>query len=74
MFNNGDVVKVNHPGRLWEHEWTVVDVNTRLLGSSTFLGHSGVSDEFKGTVWDGHCYYIPKQYWEIASPLIQENE
>lgn len=74
MFNKGAVVNVIHPGRLGEYEWTVLNDGSDLLGCPEFPGHSGVADEFKGTVWDGHCYYIPRSCWVSSSPLIQENE
>lgn len=75
MFNNGDIVKVGYKGRLGSYEWTVLDAEGSLLGSPSFLGgHDGDMGQFKGTVWEGHCWFIPRGSWESISPVIQENE
>lgn len=72
MFNNGDIIKTGSYRP--ELEWTVLDYENSLLGCLESAGHSGTDDQYKGTVWEDHCWYVPKSYWKHSAPLIQENE
>lgn len=72
MFKNGELVYINNGGLGEFNPWTVLDAKEALLGSRSFKGHHG-NGKTKGTIWEGHCWFIHKAVWVYADFTL-ENE
>ena len=73
-FKNGQLVNIKDGTVLAKYNpWTVLDAEREVLGSKLLDGHSAHGD-FRGTKWEGHCYYIPRDCWFIAKKPVLENK